>query len=82
MAAWKSAWNSSWPLDPQLNELRITRLAPGVALLITPLLLTSDDPGEQPTTDPVRWGGVFVKTAGGWRISSFFVTPYPDWGKH
>jgi hypothetical protein len=82
MAAWKRAWNASWHLDPQLNELRITRIASGVALLITPLLLTSADPGEQPTTDPVRWGGVFVRTAGGWRIASFFVTPYPDWGKH
>jgi hypothetical protein len=82
MAAWKSAWNGNWHLEPQLKELRITRIAPGAALLITPLLLTSADPGEQPTTDPVRWGGVFVKTASGWRISSFFVTPYPDWGKH
>jgi ketosteroid isomerase-like protein len=82
LAAWKSAWNGSWHLDPQLNELRIARIAPGVALLITPMLLTSADPGEQPSTDPVRWGGVFVKTESGWRISSMFITPYPNWVKH
>src|ERR1700728_3313900 len=51
MAAWKSAWKGSWHLDPQPNELRIARIAPGVALLITPLQLTSADPGEQPSTD-------------------------------
>src|SRR5580693_9272494 len=39
MAAWKSVWNPSWHLDPQANELRVARIAPGVALLITPLLL-------------------------------------------
>jgi len=82
MAAWKRVWNGPWHLDPQLNELRITGIAPGVALLITPLLLTGGDPGEQPSTDPVRWAGVFVKTASGWRISSLIVTPYPNWGKH
>jgi hypothetical protein len=81
MAAWKTAWNGSWHLDPQLNELRITRIAPGIALLITPLLLTSADPGERPSTDPVRWAGVFVKTATGWRIASLIITPYPDLGK-
>jgi ketosteroid isomerase-like protein len=82
MAAWKSAWKGSWHLGPQLDELRITRIAPNVALLITPLLLTAGDPGEQPSTDPVRWAGVFVKTASGWRISSLVITPYPEWGKH
>jgi hypothetical protein len=82
MAAWKRNWNDSWKLDPQLEELRITRVAPGVALLITPLLLSSADPGEQASTDPVRWGGIFVKTASGWRIASIFITPYPNWAKH
>jgi hypothetical protein len=82
MAKWKSEWNGSWHLDPQLSDLRITRIAPSVFLLISPLLLTEGDPGEQPSTDPVRWAGVFVKTASGWRIASLIVTPYPNWGKH
>ena len=82
MTAWKSRWKGSWHLDPQTQGLRITRIAPGVALLITPLLLTSADPDEQPSTDPIRWAGVFVKTASGWRIASLVITPYPDWDKH
>jgi hypothetical protein len=82
MAAFKTAWKGSWHLDPKLDELRITSIAPGVAVLITPQLYTDGDPGEKPYTLPVRWGGVFVKTASGWRISSIFITPYPGWGKH
>jgi ketosteroid isomerase-like protein len=81
MAAWDSAWKGSWHLDPQLNELRIARIAPGVALLMTALQLTTGDPGEQPSTDRIRWVGVFVKTASGWRLSSLTVTPYPGLGK-
>jgi hypothetical protein len=49
------------------------------AVLITPLLFTEGDPGEQASTLPVRWGGVFVKTTVGWRISSIFITPFPRW---
>jgi len=82
MAVYKGAWKGSWHLEPQLNELRITSTSPGVAVLITPLLYTAGDPGEQPTTLPVRWGGVFIKSADGWRISSIFITPYPEWVKH
>jgi hypothetical protein len=81
MAAWKSAWKGSWHLDPQLNELRMARIAPGVALPITPLQLTSADPGEQPSIGRIRWAGIFVRTASARRLSSLIVTPYPDLGK-
>lgn len=53
MAEWKRVWKGSWHLDPQLQELRISSVAPGVAVLIAPLLLTYADPGEQPSTGPV-----------------------------
>ena len=36
MAAWKSSWKGTWHLEPQLNGLRIVRVAPNVALLVTP----------------------------------------------
>ena len=81
MAAWNSAWKGSWHLDPQLNEPLIARIAPGVALLITALQLTTGDPGEEPSTYPIRWAGVFIKTASGWRLSSLIITPYPGLGK-
>ena len=81
VAAWKSAWKGTWHLEPQLNGLRIARVSPSVALLVTPILLTNGDPGEQPSTDPIRWAGVFVKTAAGWRMSSLIITPYPGLDK-
>jgi hypothetical protein len=79
MEAFEEAWKGSWKVDPQMEELRIASVSPGVAVLITPLLFTAGDPGKIPSTIPIRWGGVFVKTKSGWRISSIFITPFESW---
>jgi ketosteroid isomerase-like protein len=79
MDAFQEQWKGIWTLDPQLKEARIASLAPNVAVLIMPLLFTQGDPGGKPSTVPIRWSGVFVKTATGWRISSIFITPFASW---
>jgi hypothetical protein len=79
MDAFQEQWKGTWALDPQLKEVRIATVAPNVAVLITPLLFTQADPGERPSTVPVRWSGVFVKTSSGWHISSIFITPFKSW---
>jgi hypothetical protein len=79
MDAFQEQWKGTWALDPQLKEARIASVAPNVAVLITPLLFTQADPGEKPSTVPVRWSGVFVKTSSGWHISSIFITPFKSW---
>jgi hypothetical protein len=79
MEAFEESWKGTWKLDPQMAELRIASVSPGVAVLITPLLFSEGDPGKNPSTVPVRWGGVFVKTRSGWRISSIFIAPFESW---
>jgi hypothetical protein len=79
MEAFEEAWKGTWKLDPQMQELHIASVSPGVAVLITPLLSTVGDPGKIPATIPIRWGGVFVKTKSGWRIASIFITPFESW---
>ncbi|TLY75466.1 MAG: hypothetical protein E6K43_05230 [Gammaproteobacteria bacterium] len=79
MEAFEEAWKGTWKMDPQMEELRIASVSPGVAVLITPLLSTEGDPGKNPSTIPLRWGGVFMKTKSGWRISSIFITPFEGW---
>jgi SnoaL-like domain len=79
MEAFEESWKGTWKLDPQMAELRIASVSPGVAVLITPLLFTEGDPGKNASTVPVRWGGVFVKTKSGWRIASIFITPFESW---
>jgi pyruvate/2-oxoglutarate dehydrogenase complex dihydrolipoamide acyltransferase (E2) component len=79
MDAFQEQWKGTWTLDPQLKEVRIASVAPNVVVLITPLLFTQGGPGEKPSTVPIRWSGVFVKTATGWRISSIFITPFASW---
>jgi SnoaL-like protein len=78
LEAFEESWKGTWKLDPQMAELRIATVSPGVAVLITPLLVSEGDPGN-PSTLPVRWSGVFVKTRSGWRISSIFITPFESW---
>jgi hypothetical protein len=75
MDAFAEAWKGTWRLEPQPKELRIASVAPDAAVLITPLLFTQGDPGKEPSTVSIRWGGVFVKTKSGWRIASIFITP-------
>jgi hypothetical protein len=75
LEAFEGAWKGSWKLDAQMQEPRIASVSPGVAVLIAPLLFTEGAPGKNPSTIPIRWGGVFVKTKSGWRISSIFITP-------
>jgi hypothetical protein len=79
LEAFEEAWKGTWKLDPQTDELHIASLSPGMAVLITPLLSTVGDPGKSPSTIPIRWGGVFVKTKSGWRIASIFITPFESW---
>ena len=79
LEAFEEAWKGTWKLDPQMQELRIASVSPGVAVLITPVLSTVGDPGKNPSTIPIRWGGVFVKTKSGWRIASIFITPFENW---
>src|ERR1700674_60027 len=79
MEAFEEAWKGTWKLDPQMQELRIASVSAGVAVLITPLLFTQGDPGKNPSTVPIRWGSVFVKTKSGWRIASIFITPFESW---
>jgi|HubBroStandDraft_1064217.scaffolds.fasta_scaffold05329_5 hypothetical protein len=77
--AFEAAWKGTWILDPQTKELRIASASPGACILVTPLLFTVGPAGKTPSTVPIRWSGVFVKTPSGWRISSIFVTPFPGW---
>ena len=72
-------WRGTWRLDPQLKELHVASPATGVAVLITPLLYTSGAAGHAGSTVPVRWGGMFVRTNSGWRISAIFIAPLRDW---
>jgi len=79
MKAFQEDWTGAWKLEPQSRELRIAAIAPGVAMLITPLLLTQGSAGEEPFTTPIRWAAVFVKITAGWRIGSILTTPYKEW---
>jgi hypothetical protein len=72
--AFEQSWTGTSRLDPQLDALRVGTLGAGTAVLVVPVLIA-----QGPTTVPVRWTGIFVKTNSGWRIASIVVTPFDDW---
>jgi hypothetical protein len=74
--ALQGEWQGTWSVEPQPGPPRISRPGPGVAVLITPMVLTHGAPGETPSTTRLRWGGVFVKSGGTWRVASIFDTPW------
>jgi hypothetical protein len=78
MDAFEEAWRGTWRLDPQLKELRVASPAPGVAVLITPVLYMSGAAGRAAATIRVSCTGVFVKTVSGWRIAAIFIAPLKD----
>jgi hypothetical protein len=73
--ALEKTWKENGKLEPQLQEARIAEVAPGVAVLVTPLQFSAGSAGQASTAAPLRWSGVFVKTKAGWRLSSVFTTP-------
>jgi hypothetical protein len=76
LAAFEQAWKGTWRLEPQAQGSRVASLSPGLKVLVTPLLLTSQAARKDPSAHHrVRWSGVFVQTPSGWRIASVFVTP-------
>jgi SnoaL-like domain len=78
MDTFEEAWRGTWRLDPQLKELRVASPAPGVAVLITPVLYISGAAGRAAATIRVRCTGVFVKTVSGWQIAAIFFAPLKD----
>jgi hypothetical protein len=73
------SWKGSWKLDPQTEELRVASLAPGVAMLVAPVVLSQGTAGKAGAATPTRWMGIFIKVGAGWRITSMSVTPFPGW---
>jgi ketosteroid isomerase-like protein len=67
-------WQGGRRLDPRANQARIASPAPGVAVLIAPLLVTAEA-DRRSSGAPLRWSGVFVRIPDGWRVAAIFITP-------
>ena len=70
-------WKGAWKLEPQLNELRVVEIAPGVAVLHTPLVFTFAPPGKEAIPELIKWSGVFIQSDKGWRIASILLAKVP-----
>ncbi|HET9390752.1 MAG TPA: hypothetical protein VFO44_13970 [Steroidobacteraceae bacterium] len=71
-------WQGAWKLEPLPGVPRIASVSAGVSVVVSPMRLTQGSASSASTS--VRWGGVFVKTRAGWRISSVFISPSKESG--
>jgi ketosteroid isomerase-like protein len=77
LESYQQEWQKNITLTPPLNDVRIANPAPGVAVLVSPLLITRAD-SASPAATVMTWNGVFVKTHAGWRIMSIFELNPPN----
>lgn len=70
-------YKGTWHLEPKMDELKITELAPGVARLFVPATFTIAPEGQ--TATPRKWllTQTYTRTADGWRISTILPIPLP-----
>lgn len=73
----ETLYQGTWKLEPETGALKIVVLGPDTAQVFVPIMFTIGAPGQ--TAQPTRFlmNQVFVKTAGGWRVSSILPIPAP-----
>jgi len=73
--ALEKQWQGAWRLEPLPGVPRIASVSAGVSVVVSRMRLTQGSATDTSASTSVRWGGVFVKTRAGWRISSVFISP-------
>ena len=74
----ETLYQGTWSLEPQMDELKVAELQPGVAHLYVPMTFMIAPAGQ--TAQPTRFlmNQVVVKTGDGWKISSILPIPVPQ----
>lgn len=73
----RTLYEGTWKLEPDLAELRIVPLADGVAQLHVPVTFTTGAAGQAPQTVRMFLNQVLVKREGRWRVASILPIPAP-----
>lgn len=73
----RSLYEGTWRLDPELANLKVVPLGEGVAQLHVPVTFTTGAAGQSPQTSRVFLNQVLVKRDGRWRVASIFPIPAP-----
>ena len=70
-------YKGTWLLEPKLNEVKITELAPGAAQLFVPAVFTIAPPGQTAQPRNFLLTQIYVKTGNGWRLTTILPFPVP-----
>lgn len=73
----RTLYEGTWRLDPEMAQLRIVPLSEEVAQIHIPIVFTTGAPGQPSQASRVFINQVLVKREGRWRVVSIFPIPAP-----
>jgi hypothetical protein len=74
----RALYQGTWSLEPNMDELKVTELQPGVVQLYVPIMFMISPAGQ--TAQPTRFlmNQLVVNTADGWKVSNILPIPAPQ----
>jgi uncharacterized protein (TIGR02246 family) len=70
LTRFETLYQGTWRLEPALGELRVVRVADGVAQIHVPIVFTIGPAGQPAQTTRFLMNQVLVKTDTGWKVAS------------
>jgi len=77
LTRFEALYQGTWRLEPALGELRVVRVADGVAQIHMPIVFTIGPAGQPAQTTRFLMNQVLVKTDAGWKVASILPIPAP-----
>ena len=73
----RALYEGTWLLAPDAAALRVLMLGEGTAQVFVPIMFTIGAPGQPAQSTRFLMNQLFVKTPGGWKVSSLLPIPAP-----
>jgi len=77
LTRFEALYQGTWRLEPAMGELRVVRVADGVAEISMPIVFTIGPAGQPAQTTRFLMNQVLVKTGAGWKVASILPIPAP-----
>jgi len=77
LTRFEALYKGTWRLEPAMGDLRVVRLADGVAEIHVPIVFTIGAAGQPAQTTRFLMNQVLVKTDAGWKVASILPIPAP-----
>ena len=77
LTRFEALYKGTWRLEPAMGDLRVVRLADGVAEIHVPIVFTIGAAGQPAQTTRFLMNQVLLRTGAGWKIASILPMAAP-----